>query len=164
MIVYTYYKNFQDLIDTIEVDVKRIDSVNYVVRWRSPGEINWDFDIKLILNDSTIVIPEGNWNTTGNIYKCIDRRAYKLYYNGDRYYFVYRILHYSSAIDAEGLTFWSPEFGVILGKSLAWGSFVRFEYLNDESKNSIIQHLCYSIMNDKEFYNLSDWEEKYKFK
>ena len=164
MVVFCYSMNLQDNIDTIDVLIIRKDSSNYIFKSKSPDENKWSFELKFVLADSEKVITEGNWNKRGEIYRVIDRKGFRLYYYGSKYYFVYKILNYSYEADSQGLLFWSPEFGIILDRSLTWRSFVRYEYLNDESKNEIIRHLCFSIMNDKEFYNEPDWEEKYYLK
>jgi hypothetical protein len=159
MVVYFYSSIFQDRIDTSDVLIKRIDSTNFIYKSKPPDENKWSFELKFELKDTIKVLTEGNWNKIDEVYKFIDRKGFKLYYYGNSYYFVYKILNYSYAIDSEGLIFWSPEFGIILERSLTWRSFARFEYLNDESKNEIIRHLCFSIMNDKEFYNQPDWRK-----
>ena len=163
MVICGYSDIFQDFIDTLDVLIKRIDSTNYIYKSRSLDENKWSFELKFELEKDTVkVITEGNWNKKDEVYKAIDRKAVKLYYYGNRYYFVYKILRYSPAVDSEGLIFWSPEFGIILERSLTWRSFGRFEYLSDDSKNEIIRHLCFLIMNDNKFYNEPNWEEKYK--
>ena len=158
MIVYSYYSNLQDDIDTFDVLIENRDSVTYYYKSKDPEDTKWSYELKIKIEDSVKVTSEGDWNKKGEVYKAIDRRGVKLYFYGNRYYFVYKILHYSYAIDSQGLTFWSPEFGIILARSLTWPSFVRYEYLNDEFKNQIIRHLAFSIITDKQFYNEPDWE------
>jgi hypothetical protein len=164
MVVYRYDSHSQDFIDTIVVNIDRIDSSNYSYKFKSPNSDKWSFELKLRIDDSVLVIPEGNLKTEEVMFICVDRKMVRLYYNGDKYYTIYKILRLPHAIDSQGLIFWSPEFGIILERSLTWKTFIRFEYLKDETKNNIIRHLNYSIMHDNVFYNLPDWEEKYKLK
>jgi hypothetical protein len=160
MIVYSYYMNLQDNIDTIDVLTGNRDSI-YFYKRKNTTETEWLYELNIELKDPVKV---DNLNYSGETLQMIDRKEVKLYFYNNRYYFVYKILHYSYAIDSEGLIFWSPEFGIILTRSLTWPSFDRFEYLKDDLKNQIIRHLAFAIISDQQFYNEPDWVDKYKTK
>jgi len=164
MIVYGYDSRSQDYMDTIEVSLKSIDSTSYSYKHKAPDKTEWSFEFDILLNDSVIVLPEGSLQRDNVSLICVDSKQVKLYYNDKKYHIIYKILHFSPAIDSQGLFFWSPEYGLILEKSLTWRTFVRFEYVNNEANNQVIRHLCYSIMHDKDFYNLPNWEEQYVLK
>lgn len=159
MVAYSYNKNYQYSIDTIDVLIDTKDSITYTFRQKSTKKNDWQLELKILIGDTLRIIKEDKQDTGGEIYKYIDAKVMWFYNYDNRPYCVYRILYTSGAMDSEGLLFWSPEFGIILGKSLAWKTFVRYEYLNGETKNEIVRHLCYLIINDKEFYNLPDWDK-----
>jgi len=156
MIVYLYDSNSQDYTDTIDVSITAIDSTHYLYKRKDIKKKDWARELKIDLNRLVVssVAKENNWKDTNII---VDRKWIKLPYNGNKYFFVYKILVFAYAADSQGLIFWTPEYGIILERSLTWRTLVRYEFLENDARNEIIRHLGYLVLRDKEFFNLDDW-------
>ncbi len=153
-LVFHYSERFQfDSIDTIDVHRAKLTNSFFIYKSNGLKPEGWSTDYRFCTNDS--VKP---YSVEG-ILKVIDRKFIRINYPKEQYYYVYRLLTYDHSIDSQTLHFWTPEYGIILSRSLTWRTFDRYEILNDEIKNQTIRNICFLIIDDKDFYNLENWED-----
>ena len=142
--------------DTLDTSTEKINDSLFIYKTKGIHDSIWYDKLLIDLQNKRIIytIRKDTLHT-----KLVDKICIRYYTPKTVNYFVYRIIVYSHAADSQGLVFWSPEFGIIMWKSLTFQNFVRYEFMNDEEKNRIVRDLCYFTMNDKNFYTLNDWWE-----
>jgi hypothetical protein len=153
-LVFHYSERFQfDSIDTIDVHRAKLTNSFFIYKSNGLKPEGWSTDYRFCLNDS--IKP---YSVEGTL-KVLDRKFIRFYYPKEKTFYVYRLLAYDHSVDSQTLHFWIPEFGIILSRSLTWRTFDRYEFLDDENKNQIIRNICFLILDDKDFYNLDNWED-----
>jgi hypothetical protein len=171
-VVFYNYNEFNPRISMIfssdTLDVFQTNEADSIFYYESDGY----FNIKLIVDDKleSAIYENGFYDEIGYDEESIKkiREAFqvkfvdtKIFKYENNYYCIYRILSNNKEVkESAVLVFWSKEFGILMQKDLYVNELLRFEYTDNEIKNIVIRHLCFSIYSDSDFSYLKDWQEK----
>lgn len=71
---------------------------------------------------------------------------------------VYRFLITNTKVDdGDIIVFFTKEYGIILQKLLVTNGLIRYEFAEDLSKNTMLNHLYAFILSDNEFSHIQNW-------
>ncbi len=155
---YTYYKaSNTNEYDLYEIPVSFIQEITdssvyylkYIRNWNSyvdfkTDTIKFKFDQEYLENSNIYFTQEKS--------KSFLFAQKRTYVNGSRNYTVYKFYDAPMIIDAGDAYFWTPEFGVILIRSLHWENIMKLECHKSESLSKELDQLCNMVLFDKSIF------------
>jgi hypothetical protein len=137
-------------VDTISKTILSNDNqdsiffVSYKITWRNDTYIE---RFAFQQYDSMQIKVDSHWKVT----EYIDKKSFNLF---NRKYEIYKYLEDDpKGVDEEMLYFYSPQYGVLINRSLAWGNFDKLIDWGNEEDNLIISILCDMILGDTYFFH-----------
>ncbi len=109
----------------------------------------WSYRADEFSADTTTFIFPQNQDTLNHTH-LFDTRIFKI---DDRPVKVYKFLFdFPAGSDEETLYFYCIEYGILVTKSVAWGSYDRIIDMGDNGKTKVVQALVEQIISDEEFF------------
>ncbi|MCW3785761.1 hypothetical protein [Plebeiibacterium sediminum] len=160
---YTYYKTSNtNEYDLYEIPVSFIQEITDTSVYHLKYIRNWNNYVEKKTDTIKFKFDQGHLNNsdiyfTKDVSKSFLFAQRRVYINGSKNYTVYKFYNAPQMMDAGEAYFWTPEFGVILIRSLYWENIMKLECHKSESLSKELDQLCTMVLFDKSnFFNSID--------